>query len=69
MVPTVELPPAIVSTDQVAVPPPGTVAVNCCVCDKVMAAALGETVTVPVVIVTVAVAGVLVPPGPEQVSE
>jgi hypothetical protein len=66
IVPTAELPPAIVSTDHVA---PVTVAVNCCVCHNVIAAAFGVTVTVPVAIVTVAVAGALVPPAPAQVNE
>ena len=64
MVPTVALPPATPSTDQVGVPPPGTVAVNFCVCHTVIPAALGDTVTVPVVIVTVAVATLLAPPAP-----
>ena len=49
-------------------PPPGTVAVNFCVCQSVIPAALGETVTVPVAIVTVALAGALVPPVPVHVS-
>lgn len=69
IVPTVELPPWTVSTDQAGVPPPGTVAVNCCVCQSVIPAALGETVTVPEAIVTVALAGALVPPVPVHVSE
>jgi hypothetical protein len=58
------VPPATPSTDQLGVPP---VAVNCCVCHTVIPAAFGETVTVPVAIETVAVAGALVPPGPVQV--
>jgi len=41
---------------------------NCCVCQSVIPAALGETVTVPVAIVTVALAGALVPPVPVHVS-
>ena len=53
----------------VGVPPPGTVAVNFCVCHTVIPAAFGDTVTVPVAIVTVAVAGALVPPVPVQVRE
>ncbi len=67
--PTVALPPRTVSTDHVGVPPPGTVAVNGWVCQSVIPAAFGDTVTVPVAIVTVAVAGALVPPVPVQVSE
>jgi hypothetical protein len=43
MVPTLELPPAIASTVQVAAPPPGTVAVNCCVRVSVIAAAQGSS--------------------------
>ena len=69
IVPTVELPPWTVSTDQTGVPPPGTVAVNCCVCHSEIPAALGETVTVQEAIVTVALAGALVPPVPVHVSE
>ena len=66
IVPTVELPPGMVSTDHVA---PDPVAVNCCVCHNVIPAAFGDTVTVPVAIVTVAVAAVLVPPVPLHVNE
>jgi hypothetical protein len=67
--PTLPLPPATPSTVQVTAPPPGTVGVNCCVCHKVMAAALGATLTVPLAMVTVAVLTLLVPPLPVQVSE
>jgi hypothetical protein len=63
------LPPAMPSTAQVAAPPPGTVAVNCCVWNRVMAAVLGDSVTAPLEIVTVAVATLLVPPAPLQVKE
>jgi len=69
MVPTVALPPATPSTDHVSVPPPGTVAVNFCVCHTVIPAAFGDTVTVAVEIVTAAVAGALLPPVPVQVKE
>jgi hypothetical protein len=68
-VPTVLLPPAMPSTAQVAAPPPGTVAVNCCVCVSAMAAMVGDNVTAPLEIVTVAVATPLVPPAPLQVKE
>jgi hypothetical protein len=57
------------STVHVAPPPPGTVAVNCRVCDNVRAAVLGDTLIVVLEIATVAVAGVLVPPAPLQVRE
>jgi hypothetical protein len=63
------LPPEIPSTVHVAPPPPGTVAVNCCVCDNVRAAVLGDTLIVVLEIATVAVTGALVPPGPVQVRE
>jgi hypothetical protein len=69
IVPTVAFPPDTLSTDHVGVPPPGTVAVNSCFCHKVIPAALGVTVTLPVAIVTVAVAGALEPAVPVQVSE
>jgi hypothetical protein len=68
-VPTVFVPPAMPSTDQVAAPPPGTVAVNCCVCSKAMTAILGDIATAPLEIVTVAVSTLLVPPAPLQVKE
>jgi hypothetical protein len=67
--PTAALPPATPSTVQLAAPPPGTVDVNCWVCDTVSVAILGDTVTVPVAIVTLVVAILLVPPAPVQVSE
>jgi len=63
------LPPATPSTVHVTVPPPGTVGVNCCGCHSVMAALLGETVTLPFAMVTVAVLTLLVPPLPVQVRE
>src|SRR5580658_388543 len=43
IVPTVALPPPTPSTLQVAAPPPGTVAVNCCDCDSVSVAIGGVT--------------------------
>src|ERR1700722_18883789 len=67
--PTAALPPAIPSTVQVAAPPPGTVAVNCWVCDTASVAIVGTTVTVPLEIVTVAVTTLLVPPAPLQLKE
>ena len=67
IVPTLALPPATPSTVQVTAPPPGTVGVNCWVCHRVMAAAPGETVTVPLAMVTVAVLTLLVPPLPVQI--
>lgn len=67
--PTVPFPPATPSTAQLAVPPPGTVAVNCCVCDSGMEAIRGETVIAPLAMATVTDATALVPPGPEQASE
>jgi hypothetical protein len=57
------------STAQVAAPPPGTVAVNCCVCVCTTAAIFGEIATAPLEIVTVAVATLLVPPAPLQLNE
>lgn len=66
MSPTVLLPPETPSTDQLAAPPPGAVAVNCCVCHSEIAATLGDTVTFMTVTVTVAV---LVPPLPVQLNE
>src|ERR1700675_1060360 len=69
MVPTVLLPPATPSTAQVAAPPPGTVAVNCCVCVCTTAAIFGRIATAPLEIVTVAVATLLVPPAPLQLNE
>ena len=67
MRPTVLLPPATLSTVQVAAPPPGTVAVNCFVCETVREAFVGDTLIEPLVTVTVAVAGALVPDDPLQV--
>ena len=66
--PTVALPPATPFTDHVTSPPPGAAAANCGVRDSVMAAILGDTVTVPSEMVTVATAGWLVPPAPAQVN-
>lgn len=63
------LPPATPSTAQVAAPPPGTVAVNCWLCNRVIAAIAGDKATAPFEIVTVAVAILLVPPAPLQVKE
>src|SRR5277367_3486281 len=57
------------STAQVAAPPPGTVAVNCCVCHWAMAAMVGDRITLPLEMVTVAVAILLVPPAPLQVRK
>jgi hypothetical protein len=57
------------STAQVAAPPPGTVAVNCWVWDTVSVAIVGDRVTVPLEIVTVAVTRLLVPPAPLQLKE
>jgi hypothetical protein len=68
IVPTVELPPAMPSTVQVAAPPPGTLAVNCWDCDRVSAAYFGATGKLfPDVMLTTAEAAAL-PPTPEQVS-
>ena len=69
MVPTVLLPPAMPSTVQVAAPPPGTVAVNCWVRVSVIAAVVGERLMVTLETVSVAEAGVLLPPAPLQVNE
>src|ERR1700736_3995994 len=69
MRPTVLLPPGMLSTVQLAAPPPGAVAVNCRDCDTVIAAIFGETVTVPLGRVTMAVTTVLAGPAPIQVSE
>ena len=63
------LPPAMPSTVQLAAPPPGTLAVNCRVCAEARAAVLGVRVTAPLEIVTEALATLLVPPVPMQVSE
>jgi len=63
------LPPVMSSTVQVDAPPPGAVAVNCRDCDTARPAIFGDTVTVPLEILTVAVAAPLMPPGPVQVSE
>jgi hypothetical protein len=68
-VPTVLLPPAIPSTVQAAGPPPGTVAVNCCVRVSVMAAAVGDRLIAVLDTVRVAETGALLPPGPAHVSE
>jgi hypothetical protein len=68
MVPTAALPPTTPSTLQVAAPPPGTVALNCCDCDRVSAALRGVTAKLfAFVMPTVAVAAP-VPPAPVQVS-
>jgi hypothetical protein len=67
--PTAALPPAMPSTAHVAAPPPGTVAVNCWVCDTVSVAIVGTTVTAPLEIVTVAVTRLLAPPAPLQLKE
>ena len=69
MSPDVPLPPATPSTVQVAAPPPGTVAVNCCVRDTVIAAVFGDRLMVTLETVTAAVTVALVPPAPLQVSE
>jgi hypothetical protein len=69
MVPTVLLPPAMPSTVQAAAPPPGTLAVNCWVRVSVMAAVVGERPMVALETVSVAEAGVLLPPAPLQVNE
>jgi hypothetical protein len=69
MRPTVLLPPGMLSTVQLAPAPSTPVAVNCRVCDKVMAAIFGERVIVPLGSLTKAVATVLAPPAPMQVSE
>jgi hypothetical protein len=53
----------------VAVPPPGTVAVNCWVRVSVMAAAVGATLMVTFDTVSVAEAAALLPPGPLQINE
>jgi hypothetical protein len=69
MVPTLELPPAIASTVQVAAPPPGTVAVNCCVRVSVIAAAVGARLIEALATVSVADAASVLPPGPLQINE
>jgi hypothetical protein len=69
MRPTVLLPPPMPSTDHVAAPPPGTVAVNCCVRDSVIAATVGDTLIVILDRVTEALATELVPPAPAQLRE
>ncbi len=69
MVPTTALPPAMLSTLHAGVPPPLTVAVNCCVRVNAMPAARGDTTTALAAIVTVALIGALVPPLPVQVME
>ena len=62
------LPPATPSTVQVAAPPPGTVAVNCCVAPGERGN-LGRHDDRAAGDVTVAVATLLVPPAPVQVTE
>ncbi|MGC2032510.1 MAG: hypothetical protein WA642_21010 [Steroidobacteraceae bacterium] len=52
-----------------AAPPPGTVAVNCCVPDNVIAAVLGDKLIALLETPTATVATLLVPPGPVQVNE
>jgi hypothetical protein len=69
IVPTVGLPPGMLSTLHVAGTPPGTVAVNCCVRVKVRAAAFGATLIVTLDTVTIAVTAALVPVAPVQVKE
>jgi hypothetical protein len=68
MVPTVALPPEIPSTVQVAGPPPGTVAVNCCDCDSVNAAFRGATLKLFGFVMLTVTEAVLLPPPPVQVS-
>jgi hypothetical protein len=63
------LPPATPSTIQVALPPPGTVAVYCCVSEMVRADVAGVSVIVVFDTVTAAVDMGLVPPLPVQTSE
>lgn len=67
-VPTVELPPAIPSTVQVAAPPPGTDAVNCWDCDIVSAAFFGVTEKLFADDMLTTVEAAPLPPTPEQVS-
>ena len=69
MSPTVVLPPAIPSTVHAAAPPPATVAVNCCDRVSVMAAKFGDRLIEMLDIPTAAMAALLVPPAPLQVSE
>jgi hypothetical protein len=63
--PAVALPPEMPSTLQTTAPTPDTLAVNCCVCERVREAMAGLTVTLPLTMVTVA--AVLAPPGPVHV--
>ncbi len=69
MSPTLLLPPLMPSTVQLALLPPGTVAVNCCDCDSVNAATVGAMDIEPLATVTVADASALGPPAPVQLSE
>lgn len=69
MVPTAGLPLAIPSTVQTASPPPGTVAVNCCVRLSVSAALFGARAMLTFDTVSVADATALVPPAPVQSNE
>ena len=68
IVPTVELPPEMPSTVQVAAPPPGTVAVNCCDCDRVSAACFGVTEKLFADVMLTTAEAAALPPTPEQVS-
>jgi hypothetical protein len=63
-VPTVLFPPAMPSTFQVAAPPPGTVAVNCCDCDRVSAAYLGDTLKLFAFVMLTVAEAALLPPAP-----
>jgi hypothetical protein len=69
MVPTVLLPFAMPSTVQVALPPPGTVAVNCLVPPSTRGAVCGATLMVTLDTVTIAETKELVPAGPVHVKE
>jgi hypothetical protein len=64
IVPTLELPPAMPSTVQVAVPP----AVNCCDCDRVNAAYFGATEKLFADVMLTTADAAPLPPTPEQVS-
>jgi hypothetical protein len=69
IVPAVALPFAMPSTVHTAAPPPGTVALNCCVRLRVSAAFCGATAMMTLDTVSVAEATELAPPGPVQIKE